>query len=371
MSQSWRDTSTSPLRPHSQPESETEFPEEELPESDVQSVNGSYTPPPSTPVTIKPYRFSEDIHKDRHIFLKGASLGIGCGSDSGNSVDGYVPFPDCSAFIPWSGGSLRGRECIVDERGNIFYNGQCVQLGMALGNERLPSLSRVQLGLSSADWSPQRHHERYPHLHRHQQPPTRRRPFNEQLNTYVDTQKRIRSVQCLEDLYRRTPSPVFPYLTIPRRPRPHVRPARVRVQIPHHPPPSLSCNPTSFSTKQSLRSSITNRFFSKAVQAQTNQEGSPSAAPHRNGDKGGNTRDGLGSSDPETALAEARHALRTAQQATNTREYTDYFLAKGGHQGTLGRLFESYPKRVLMVQPGRLLRQRSEMVSRSRTRLLQ
>ena len=380
MSLSCRDTATSPLLPQSEPGSDTQVPQEESPRPDLEadSVSVTLTPPPSTPV--RPYRFSDHIHRDRHIFLKGASLGIGCGTNAGNSVHaGHDPFPDSSDFIPWSGGSLRRRVCSVDEQGNLFYNGQCVQLGMALGNERLPSLSRVQLGLSSAEWPQQGQHERYPHVHEHHQPVARRRPFNEQLNTYVDTQKRIRSVQCLEDLYHRTPSPIFPYLATParKRPRPPPRPARVRFQLPQdlH-PPALSRNLTGFSfkTKQAPHSG---RCLKKPhAQTETGEAGLPStsATPRKSGDKGSGAvyEERLGSSsDPETELVEARHALHTAQQANSTREYADYFLTKGGHQGSLGRLFESYPKRVLMVHPGRLLRQRTEMVSRSRMRLLQ
>ncbi|KAK7113433.1 uncharacterized protein [Littorina saxatilis] len=413
-----------------------------------------YTPPSSTPV--KPYRFSDHVHKDRHIFLKGASLGIGCGSDTttttnnnNNSVGGFTdvcelaPLPFWEGRTAWScGGGWRGKGCFVDEEGNVFYQGQCVQLGMALGKERLPALHRVQLALSSADCKYGRPQEevRYPHLHQQHQKPggnnRQRRPFNEQLNTYVDTMKRIRAVQCLEDLYRSTPSPVFPYLATPPTPtrrKPPPKPAAARMYVsraqnpqppapslarnatsfnmkvsppePHpslHPPslarnatsfnmkvsppephpslhpPSLARNATSFNIKRPPLSLTPALPLSTIAAVDHSRDGvlggtstTPSSLPRNASKTSSHVSEGRKSRDPESELATARTALQNTQQASGSRDYMDYFLAKEGRQGTFGRLFESYPKRVLTVRPGKLVRQRTDILARSRMRLLQ
>ncbi|KAL8579366.1 hypothetical protein ACOMHN_026731 [Nucella lapillus] len=305
-------------------------------EQDSSVINWSYTPS-STPV--KPYPFSEHIHKDRHIFLKGASLGIGCGTSATSAPpDVPVSVPDWTPRVP----VRQQQDYFVDEKGNVFCNGQ--YLGMALDDERLPVLHRVQLALPSANWSRQRSQERFPHVHlQHQLPEIRRRPFNEQLNTYVDTQKRIRSVQCLDDLYRSSPFPVFPYLSTPspRRPRPPPPPpAKIRAPGPRSTPP-LSLSPRV--VKRPTRPVVGKTAFSD-----------PGVT---------------GSQNADVELAQARQVMQELQQASSNQNYADYFLGREGRQGTLGRLFESYPKRML-VHPGRLLRQRSDIVYRARQNTL-
>jgi hypothetical protein len=83
--------------------------------------------------------------------------------------------------------------------------------------------------------------------------------------------------------------------------------------------------------------------------------------------------------DPEKQLVSefllARNMLKNAsgtqqnehQAASGSRDYVNYFLAKEGGEGsTFGRLFESYPKRTFMVHPGRVQRQKTDIVARTR-----
>ncbi|XP_076459318.1 uncharacterized protein LOC143292691 [Babylonia areolata] len=356
----------------------------------------SYTPS-STPV--RPYRFSEHIHKDRHIFLKGASLGIGCGSPSASSP---LSFPRSAPEVGWLGSAAAAApwnvrcfeqgqgqgDIFVDELGRVFSIGGRY-LGMAVGgdgfddndnddHQRLPTVHRVQLALPSAvavSGSGSRHGghgDRFPHVHphhqhQHQQPPSVRRRFNEQLNTYVDTRKRIRTVQSLDDLYRRSSSTsptasssVFPYLSTPspRRPRPPPPPpAKIRTPLSRVPPPSLSLP-------------LSNQLPQKGA-GRAGERGAVFDSPVNNHHHSNNvnmTAHGA-HQDPDLELTRARHVMQELQQVSSNQNYADYFLAKEGRQGTLGRLFEGYPKRVL-VHPGRLLRQRTDIVSRAKLSLL-
>ena len=373
-----REVATSPAQPLSEERSssrslasEDEIPipqlHEDFVDSLVDAVSQGHTPS-STPV--KPYRFSDHIHRDRHIFLKGASVGIGSSSAGEAPHTGLYPpwvcadheaLPDWSGLLPWGGGAVRRADCSVDRHGNLFYRGRCVQLGhMALGDQRLPSLHRVQLGLTSGDRSRSRYPSRFPHLHEQYRPANRRRPFNEQLNTYVDTQKRIRSVQCVDDLYRASPSTVFPFLSTPtptpKQPRPPPRPAKIRMAVPRPAIQSLDRQATSLQ-QQATRGP-----------ARAGDGDTASGAPPQNVSEGsGSARE---HEDLEIALEEARIALQRGRQSSSDRDYARYFLAKEGGEGTLGRLFQSYPKRMLVIHPGRMMRQRTEIV-RSRTNMLQ
>lgn len=105
---------------------------------------------PSTPEKV--FKYSEHIHKDRHIFLGPAYLSMYDMND--DFGDGY---------------------------------------GFSYNNIHFPSLSKVSLSLDVFHSPPQKR-------------------FNETINTYVDTRKRIRMVQCVEDFERRYgPSPL-PYV---------------------------------------------------------------------------------------------------------------------------------------------------------------
>ncbi|KAK7469673.1 hypothetical protein BaRGS_00036302 [Batillaria attramentaria] len=339
-----------------------------------QETNTPATPPPSsTPIEVfKPYRFSDHIHKDRHIFLKGASLGIGCGSsDSSVNGDENVPLFDWNSLTSVGGGCFGSHDgYFVDEYGNVFYNGKCVQLGpgMALKNEHLPLLHRVQLSLPSANWAKRGQNDRYPHVHQQHKPTPRHRPFNEQLNTYVDTQKRIRSVHCLEDLYRASPPPLLPFLTTARRrisPRPPNSNNSART------PARVARETTSITSPRNLSSVA--RLPSVRV---TQHEGSSGPPRKKSGARAGHSA-GSRSGEAERELASAREALKSSvpsipvSKSYATYATPDYLntLAKDGRQGTSNRLFESYPKRVLVHPSRNLLRQRTDLFARSRPQL--
>ena len=72
----------------------------------------------------------------------------------------------------------------------------------------------------------------------------------------------------------------------------------------------------------------------------------------------------------QASLAASAQA-RSEQLASGSRDYVNYFREKEGDEGaTFGRLFEGYPKRVLMVHPGKLQRQRTEMLNRTKMKQL-
>lgn len=319
--------------------------------------------PTSTPV--KPYRFSDHIHRDRHIFLKGASIGIGCGSDisDGNSLQ----FPHERSNFK----NLQQLSQDYNQLGQRYSSeGQVPNdVRMTLRSDRLPSLHRVHLALSSADLARQRHVTKWenPHVHPQQQVQPARRPFNEQLNTYIDTQKRIRSVHCLEDLYSEPSSPILPFLAA-SSPRAQKQRAAGRF--------ARSDSILQISTKMSKvatpvdSSVVSNSNVTSAGTSLLPMDGVPDGssgtvvhqAPVR----------GRSFTDIELALAEARAGFLSLKRSLHASTSS---LKESGHTTTnqqdgkrrfFGRrMFENYPKRVF-VHPGRILRQQTDLYMKYR-----
>ena len=213
----------------------------------------------------RPYRFSDRVRRDRHIFLKGANAGVGCGP-SDVAADGSPPAVHQSYTCGKSSqrkGSWSDTEPPFTHR-DLFQKSQIrEQDDMEMDSELHPSGRHKQLSLPRVTCTRHSDDQSVLHLKQkryrpHHQPVTYR-PLNETLKPYVFSQKRQHSA---EDQHGdATSSFVFPSLsaptvtptTTPRRQKPSPRSsAETRHAVPQVPafPPVLSRRATTLSVPQ-------------------------------------------------------------------------------------------------------------------------